>query len=153
MRRIPLCSMFTPTRRGAQCAPISTNSYRTRLRVKKRVFSLPLLLSGRKFASKLDRPWRWRGFCKLNCESGGGDLYTDPHKNRGKPLPQKRPEDKNFTHLPPTGHSERRLSNFLKRFSLTNGERPAKNLVASKRKVSRFFVGLCAVETEKDLLQ
>ena len=39
MRRIPLCAMFTPTRRGAQCAPVSTDPYRTRLRVKKRVFS------------------------------------------------------------------------------------------------------------------
>jgi len=53
----------------------------------------------------------------------------------------------------PSGHSERRLSCFPKRVSLTNGERPAKNLVASKRKVSRFFVGLRAVETEKDILQ
>ena len=50
------------------------------------------------------------------------------------------------------GHSERRLSNFLKRFSLTNGERPAKNLVTPKKKVSRFFVGLRTAETEKDFL-
>ena len=46
-------------------------------------------LSRSNLQKPLHRPWRWRG------------LYTAPHKKRGKPLPQKRPEDKNFTHLPP----------------------------------------------------
>ena len=52
----------------------------------------------------------------------------------------------------PSGHSERRLSCFLNRFLPSNGERPAKNLVTPKKKVSRFFVGLRTVETEKDFL-
>jgi len=43
MRRAPLCAMFAPTCRGAQCAPVATDPYRTRLHVKKRILPFAFL--------------------------------------------------------------------------------------------------------------